>query len=498
MSETPFYFLKPVEEIDRFYGRHSEVGQALEILRRSENLEVTGPRKIGRTSFLHYISHPMVLQQFGMDPSRHLFVYVDCQSSPLQGEESQVYEAMFARIMEVASKVGVHIGPELWDRKRTGITFARVLKDMSRQGLRTVLLFDEFELMARNPKLSASFFNNLRALASETDIDVAYVTASRTHLVDLCLERESVLTSPFFNIFLPIRLGLFSDAESRRLVESELERAGVLFPNEVVELVLEMGGGYPFFLQMAGYHAFELLGTGDAWTEDKRKLFQETVEAEASSHFKYYWQNLSPHEHYVLSVLPVLWRDPIYQGTIERLRDQCLIARRDDKYGYFSTAFEEFVRRQRAEGVLRVGPLLVDERRQQVFLRGEPLSLSPTNYALLTYLMERYGLVVSSRELDREVLWRSREYREEYQYLGDERLKSAIKELRKALGRDAQYIVHMRGIGYSLQTTESHLAGKTERVPRDEWVRVKEALRQLGVSEDRIWRVKEARITLKR
>jgi hypothetical protein len=54
----------------------------------------------------------------------------------------------------------------------------------------------------------------------------------------------------------------------------------------------------------------------------------------------------------------------------------------------------------------------------------------------------------------------------------------------------------MRGIGYSLQTTESHLAGKTERVPRDEWVRVKEALRQLGVSEDRIWRVKEARIYL--
>jgi len=63
-------------------------------------------------------------------------------------------------------------------------------------------------------------------------------------------------------------------------------------------------------------------------------------------------------------------------------------------------------------------------------------------------LMERQGQVVSNEELDREVMGTSSEEQQKYEYLSDERLKSAIKGLRKALGREAGCIVNKRGVGY--------------------------------------------------
>jgi len=65
--------------------------------------------------------------------------------------------------------------------------------------------------------------------------------------------------------------------------------------------------------------------------------------------------------------------------------------------------------------------------------------------------MERQGQVVSNKELDREVMWTSPEEKQKYEYLGDERLKSAIRELRRALGDKADCIVNKRGVGYMFQ-----------------------------------------------
>jgi len=62
--------------------------------------------------------------------------------------------------------------------------------------------------------------------------------------------------------------------------------------------------------------------------------------------------------------------------------------------------------------------------------------------------MERQGQVVSNEELDREVMGTSLEAEQEYKYLGDERLRSAVREPRKALRDEADCIVNKRGVGY--------------------------------------------------
>jgi DNA-binding response OmpR family regulator len=81
------------------------------------------------------------------------------------------------------------------------------------------------------------------------------------------------------------------------------------------------------------------------------------------------------------------------------------------------------------------------------------LSLSGSQHALFTYLMQRQGQVISSQELDREALSVPGEA---YEYLSDERLKSAIKGLRRALGDHASCIENRRGIGYVFRVRSSH------------------------------------------
>jgi len=445
MNKNPFYHLVAIEQIDHFYNRRSEVRNALGLLCNSQSVAVTGPRRIGKTSFLRYISHPAILREYGLDSQGNLFVYIDCQHHLIQQEESQVYKVMVERIAEAARQAGIDFVPEPWDESTAGTAFELTLQEMSNRGLRVILLLDEFEEMARNPHLGPGFFSYLRALCGAKNINV--VTASCTSLADLCLERQSLLSSPFFNIFRPIRLGLFTEQDSRHLVEDSLRKVGARFSSGLLKLVLEVGGGYPFFLQTAGYYAFDLPVKGKELAKEERRTFLETIRAQFADHFRSYWQKLDAQKQYILAALPFSWQDLGYQETIEHLRDQCLIARRNGRYDYFSPLFEAFVRRQQVDGLLQAGPLLVNRRREQVLLRGEPLNLSPINYALLTYLMQRAGQVVSNEEL-----WQAAWSDEPYD--ADQQLKSSIKSLRKVLGDDADCIVNRRGVGYMFDLTQ--------------------------------------------
>lgn len=444
MTENPFYHLTPIDTVGQFYNRRSEVCTAIGLLRRSQSVEVIGPRRIGKTSLLRYISHPDVLREYGMDSSRSLFVYIDCQRRLIQQDKPRVYEMMLECIIQTARQSGIDLSAETWKEFTPGTAFEHALKELSHQCLGVVLLLDEFEEMARNPHLEPAFFSNLRALCSDNDVKLAYVTASCVSLADLCLERQSLLGSPFFNIFRPIRLGLFSEQDSRHLIEDSLHRAGVSFPRDVLELVLEVGGGYPFFLQMAGYLAFNMLPLGEELTESDRKAFLRAAGVEAERHFRSYWQKLDDQGQYVLAALYLLCDDFNYQETIGHLMDQCLITKRNGRYDYFSPLLQAFVRRQEVKGLLQGGPLLLDQRRGQGLLRGEVLSLSPTNYALLVCLMRQAGQVVTNEDLWRAV-WVDEPHN------ANQQLKSSIKSLRNALGEDRDCIVNRRGMGYMFQ-----------------------------------------------
>ncbi|NPA91360.1 MAG: response regulator transcription factor [Chloroflexi bacterium] len=99
---------------------------------------------------------------------------------------------------------------------------------------------------------------------------------------------------------------------------------------------------------------------------------------------------------------------------------------------------------QRSHPVLQECGVTLDAASHEVYVEGEEVHLSPTEFALLHYLMQRAGEAVSKEELFREV-WG-------YEFSGGSNLvEVAIRRLRYKIEKNPQKparIVTVRGVGY--------------------------------------------------
>jgi two-component system KDP operon response regulator KdpE len=95
----------------------------------------------------------------------------------------------------------------------------------------------------------------------------------------------------------------------------------------------------------------------------------------------------------------------------------------------------------------RVGKIMVDMRKREVLLEGEPLNLTPTEFRLLAILAKRAGEAVERNELIAEV-WG------EYRQGGGSALRRYIWLLRQKIEDDPRQpkrLVTVRGFGYRLE-----------------------------------------------
>jgi DNA-binding response OmpR family regulator len=107
---------------------------------------------------------------------------------------------------------------------------------------------------------------------------------------------------------------------------------------------------------------------------------------------------------------------------------------------------------------MKVGSIVVDRAAHEVLLDGASVSLTAKEFALLAYLAERRGKVVSRDELLRRV-WGNR-------YEGGARTVDIhVRRLRAKLGQ-ALPLATLRGSGYKLDTNVSAKMGDPKRVPQ--------------------------------
>jgi two-component system OmpR family response regulator len=104
-------------------------------------------------------------------------------------------------------------------------------------------------------------------------------------------------------------------------------------------------------------------------------------------------------------------------------------------------------------GVLRFADLELDEDLHEVRRANNVIELSPTEFALLRYLLENRGRVVSKAQILAHV-W-SYDYRG-----GDGIVESYISALRKKIDCFEPTLIHtLRGIGYSLRVSRTAVPG---------------------------------------
>lgn len=317
---NPFTFGNPIKDPARFIGRVEDMRQIVNRLRSSahESTSVVGERRIGKTSLLKHLDNPDVATGLGLPPSEYCMVYID-----FQGLTDITPQRFWGRVLHKMERsiCMPELAPEIQQVREQGNFDLFDLEDLFEAiadvGLTTVMLLDEFEYVTQNPNFGPDFFGGLRALAIHQNLPL--VTATRRELVDLC-HSEELKGSPFFNIFANVVLRPFSREDIYNLLDGYLAETDLTLSPRERELVIGLGGGYPFFTQMAGHYLVEAKQKGledDAFLQDVVANF----DAQSDSHFTYMWSHSSESEKITLLSVISLNRQKPSKITLPNLEN---------------------------------------------------------------------------------------------------------------------------------------------------------------------------------
>lgn len=315
---NPFTFGNPIKDPARFHGRETEIRQILNRLLSSahESTSIIGERRIGKTSLLSYLSNPQASAGLGLTPDKYCLVYVD-----FQGLTDITPTRFWQRVLKKMSRAVADesLKPTI-DQLSSQTEFDLFdLEDLFQttmdNGMTVVLLMDEFEYVTENPNFKSDFYGGLRTLAIHSG--VALLPATRRELVDLC-HSEEIKGSPFFNIFANVVLRPFSRDEVNTMLYAYARSAEAEFTPEEADFIWATAGGYPIFVQMAGYYWME----GRAQGLEDKALTQFTVSnfvQQAQSHYTYLWSHCSENEKISLMILLTLSKEKQTKKTIANL-----------------------------------------------------------------------------------------------------------------------------------------------------------------------------------
>jgi hypothetical protein len=362
MTTNPFTFGNPIRDPVRFYGRKGDIRQIVNRLLSSahESTSIVGERRIGKTSLLYHLSNPDVAANLGLPENEYCLVYIDFQGltdiTP-QRFWQRILHKMSRSICEPSLVPSID---ELQKRENFDLfDLEDLFEEINHKGLTVVLFMDEFEYVTQNPNFGADFFGGLRALAIHYDL--ALITATRRELVDLC-HSEEIKGSPFFNIFANVVLKPFTMAEIHELIDGYVEGELFVFTPDENEFVLRLGGGHPFFVQIAGYYIVDgkIQGLRD---EPLVAYVAAEFDQQADPHFEYYWSHCSESEKITLLAILALSQQKPAKKTIPTLENliqlhsrarldipplqrRGLVVEADGKYSLLSQGLERWIARE--------------------------------------------------------------------------------------------------------------------------------------------------------
>jgi nucleoside phosphorylase len=302
---NPFSNNKPIEDPERFYNRRLELSRLLNSLLGSGQCQsIVGQYKIGKTSFVKCLFHPLTLEKYS--EAKHVekcqILYIDCSEQKDLSNRENFYR------MLVNESIQNQIIPDS-RRRYEEITFKRqweyILDEIDKQGRRLYVVFDEFESIFLNEALiKENVFGELHL--HRTNFTWLTCTSSYLHILAEKACQKSGLSdrlqrdmSDFSLSSQPCILGLFTEKDIDDLVKNTLRKTPYTFSKPDLNLVKSCGGNFPYFVQRASYYLFNAYYMGNVQTEDIFLNFTQEV----TPIWDRYWKRLTDSQKRILHSL---------------------------------------------------------------------------------------------------------------------------------------------------------------------------------------------------
>ena len=111
-------------------------------------------------------------------------------------------------------------------------------------------------------------------------------------------------------------VGPLSHADARRALESPAQALGVSFDDDAVNSIISRTGGYPYFLQEWGKHAWDLADASPITLADVERASQVAIAALDESFFRVRFDRMTPLERRYLRAMAELGPGPHRSGDI--------------------------------------------------------------------------------------------------------------------------------------------------------------------------------------
>lgn len=273
---NPFHYGGPVPP-ESFIGHRWAVDFCQTKLSspRPANIAISGERRIGKTSLLHYLHTIGAQEEWGQ---RHLYVYLDC--AIFVGNFTPT--AFWREVLN-------HLEDKLFPSSPllNQITQLQQLDDLKHTHLRqffreyyqhypgraVILLLDEFEQLVENyNQETQNLLYNLRSLSQTAPRKFTMITATRDSLSHVCRPITQTTGLEIHSGFVPCQLDLFDRSETETVVQTLLQKTGVEFKAKELELIWELSqwqnrGALPIFVQVAASLIFEYKRKYDSLTD---------------------------------------------------------------------------------------------------------------------------------------------------------------------------------------------------------------------------------------
>jgi AAA+ ATPase superfamily predicted ATPase len=222
----------------RFFGRSK---QLVEIMEGDENVVVVGARRVGKTSLM--LEAERRLREQGVN-----VYYVDVQDCRSANEV----------VGEVARVVSPREAARAFKHHEVlhDSVFSTLLKQMSANADRTVLLLDELgNVISQLPKEDWTFIGLLRKYGARTGMKVVMSCFQEVYF-----KQQTEFGGPLINFANTLRLEVFTHKEVEEFVVEPLSFwKGAGNRQELVNLVMSRVGAHPYFLQFFCHALFQRL-----------------------------------------------------------------------------------------------------------------------------------------------------------------------------------------------------------------------------------------------
>jgi AAA+ ATPase superfamily predicted ATPase len=331
---NPYVHGKPLpHDSEMFFGRRSELDNIISLLSTEspQDVSIYGERRIGKSSLVLH-----AVYRAGFD--KNVIVgYLDCNTLNHKTSCDSLFQIINDRIIhthksdlknEQALTKVLHEG-KIFD---SFSSFQRFIEHQGR-GQKVILFLDEFESLLKCNFANGIFFNQLRSLADSSSL--AYVTVSQKKLKDLT-DFPEFHSSPFWNKFNEIPLGLLDDTDALALKKYGFDKYGITVNDDDLNFIDYYAGNFPFFIQILCSHLFNEKVFNAKMDKDK-------IESALIDHYETLWKYRSNEEK---TLLKKLIDTPVNDEltTLSGLKNRGLVIRQDDQFYPFSEFFARLIR----------------------------------------------------------------------------------------------------------------------------------------------------------